>query len=295
MARPKKEGLDYFPLDVDIDQDDKIALIEAKHGLEGFAVVIKLLMKIYKNSYFYEWTEKEQLLFSRRINVDINLLNAIVNDCLEWQLFSEEVFKRHRILTSKGIQSRYLEAVGRRKEVVLNKDYLLITPEDHLKNSKICVIYINADRNAVNVDINFKNEDINPQRKVKERKVNKSKEKDYTSKIIDLSSRYSSIPNFNKLSKEYWDVIRETRTTGNIAESVIYNTMSKWEKFDPVVVQYALKSHIEAHAGKKENYTIGIMRGTDKEEAEDRLNRKEIKLHATKPNKVIDFTKFAEG
>ena len=28
MARPQKNGLDYFPLDVDMDQDDKIALIE---------------------------------------------------------------------------------------------------------------------------------------------------------------------------------------------------------------------------------------------------------------------------
>ena len=31
MARPQKNGLDYFPLDVDMDQDDKIALIEAQH------------------------------------------------------------------------------------------------------------------------------------------------------------------------------------------------------------------------------------------------------------------------
>lgn len=58
LARPQKEGLEYFPLDVDMDQDDKVALIEAQHGLVGFGVVIKLLMKIYKHGYFYEWTEK---------------------------------------------------------------------------------------------------------------------------------------------------------------------------------------------------------------------------------------------
>jgi len=104
--------------------------------------------------------------------------------------------------------------------------------------------------------------------------VKNDKEKDYTSKIKDLLSRYVSISNFSKLNKEYWDVIRETRTTGKVQPSVIYNTMHKWEKYDPVVVQYALKTHIEAHAGKKEGYTIGIMRGTTKEEAEDRLNTK---------------------
>ena len=51
MARPQKKGLDYFPLDVDIDQDDKIALIEAKHGAIGFAVIIKLLMKRIVKKY----------------------------------------------------------------------------------------------------------------------------------------------------------------------------------------------------------------------------------------------------
>ena len=34
MARPLKEGLDYFPLDVDVDQDDKVAIIEGMHGVE---------------------------------------------------------------------------------------------------------------------------------------------------------------------------------------------------------------------------------------------------------------------
>lgn len=100
------------------------------------------------------------------------------------------------------------------------------------------------------------------------------KEKDYTSKIKDLFPVFSSIPNFIELNKQYWDVVRETRATGKISPSVIYRTMEKWQRFDPVIVHYALKTHIEAHEGKKEEYTIGIMRGTTKEEAQDRLNRK---------------------
>lgn len=32
MARPTKTGLEYFPLDVDMDQDDKLFFIEAKYG-----------------------------------------------------------------------------------------------------------------------------------------------------------------------------------------------------------------------------------------------------------------------
>ena len=100
----------------------------------------------------------------------------------------------------------------------------------------------------------------------------KKKEKDYSSKIRDLLSLFSQIDNFNQLNKEYWDVIRETRKTGRIAESVIYNNMNKWTKYELPVVEYALKNHIDNHKGKREEYTIGIMRNTPKEEAESRLN-----------------------
>jgi hypothetical protein len=166
MARPQKEGLDYFPLDVDIDQDDKIALIEAQHGIVGFGIVVKLLMKIYKNSYYYSWTEKEQLLFSKVVNVNINALNEIVNDCIKWGLFSDKVYETNKILTSKGIQLRYLEATVRRQKVKINKEHLLI-PEDKVNE------YKNLTLDGVNVNINSNNDVINPQSKVKESKVKK--------------------------------------------------------------------------------------------------------------------------
>lgn len=168
MARPIKEGLDYFPLDVDIDQDDKIALIEASHGLIGFAVIIKMFMKIYDNSYFYKWGEKEQLLFSKRVNVDINSLNDIINDCVKWDVFSKKLYEEYKILTSKGIQKRYLEAAARRKEVRIKREYLLLSSKE-----------VNAYRNLVIVDINSHPDkemlEENPQSKVKESKVKESK------------------------------------------------------------------------------------------------------------------------
>lgn len=60
VARPKKTGLDYFPLDVYLD--DKFKFVEIKFKLEGFAIVIKLLQKIYANGYYIEWGEDEELL-----------------------------------------------------------------------------------------------------------------------------------------------------------------------------------------------------------------------------------------
>lgn len=68
---PRKRGLEYFSIDTDIELNDKIALIEAKHGAIGFTVLIKLLIKIYgDNGYYYDWNERTKLIFSRRINLD---------------------------------------------------------------------------------------------------------------------------------------------------------------------------------------------------------------------------------
>ena len=45
MARPVKEGLDYFELDCHMEE--KVRLIQAEFGLKGFAIVVKLYQKIY--------------------------------------------------------------------------------------------------------------------------------------------------------------------------------------------------------------------------------------------------------
>ncbi|MCD5324748.1 MULTISPECIES: Lin1244/Lin1753 domain-containing protein [Pontibacillus] len=179
MARPYKEGIDYFPLDVDMDQDDKVAIIEAKHGIEGFAVLMKLLMKVYKEGYYYEWNEREQLLFSRRVNVNINSVKEIVADCIEENLFNKDVYAQYAVLTSKGVQSRYLEAVKRRKEVRFKEEYFLLQDFEHIiGNSKTAIILTKPNGKEVNVNNNSKNDNSNPQSKVKESRVKESKEEE---------------------------------------------------------------------------------------------------------------------
>jgi DnaD/phage-associated family protein len=211
MARPIKEGLDYFPLDVDIDQDDKIQVIEALHGVGGFGVVIKLLMKIYKEGYFYEWNNREQILFSKRVNVNINEVNVIVNDCIKEGLFSKEIFEANHVLTSKGIQRRYLEAAKRRKELEFRKELFLLdiaAIKNILGSSKtnIYLIDVNNNRinvynnsnNGVNVNINGVNANINTQRKEKERKEKERKENNITDAAVNAFDFYEQ--NFGVLS-----------------------------------------------------------------------------------------------
>ena len=67
MARPMKIGLDYFPLDVDADTDEKIEYVIAKKGFITFGVYIRLLMGIYKDGYYTEWNERKLFVYAKRI------------------------------------------------------------------------------------------------------------------------------------------------------------------------------------------------------------------------------------
>lgn len=165
MARPIKSGIDYFPLDVALDNN--VRLVEAKFGATGFAVIIKLWQRIYaENGYYCCWSEDDSLLFSRENFFDNNTVSEIVDECLKRGIFDKNMFENHGILTSKGVQKRFVEATARRKEVYTKEEYLLIEiePEE-----------VNVNNNPVNVNINEENADNNTQSKEKKSKVNKSK------------------------------------------------------------------------------------------------------------------------
>lgn len=165
MARPNKIGIDYFSLDVHMDT--KIKLVEAKFGLEGFAIVIKLYQHIYDQGYYCSWTEDDLLIFCLENNIDEELMTTLMEFLLTKNVFSEELYNKYSILTSSGIQKRYIDATQKRKEVTFIKEYLLvdITPRTYRESVKVNI-------NRVNSDINSKKVDNNSQSKVKESKVN---------------------------------------------------------------------------------------------------------------------------
>lgn len=152
MARPIKEGLDYFELDCHMEE--KVRLIQAEYGLKGFAVVVKLYQRIYGGfGYYCEWNEDSLLLFMSENGVsscdEKNLIREIVSACIRRNIFSEKLFKEYGILTSAGVQKRYLNAVSRREKVELIKEYLLISVGKNKNN--VCINSIYADINEVNV------------------------------------------------------------------------------------------------------------------------------------------------
>ena len=161
-----KSGIDYFPLDVTLNA--KFELIEAEFGLTGFGVVVHLLQEIYgKAGYYIEWTEEVALLFARKVGLGGSVVSEIVEASIRRGMFDKEKYDKYHVLTSKGIQERYFEAVSRRKTLEVDYNILLVDVAQILPN-----VYISAK----NVNIFSKNADIERQSKVEKSKVEKSKE-----------------------------------------------------------------------------------------------------------------------
>lgn len=172
-----KSGIDYFPLDVRLD--DKFELIEAEFGLTGFGVVVRLLQEIYgKHGYYIEWTTEVALLFARKVGLGGGVVSEIIEASIRRGMFDKEKYDKYRVLTSRGIQRRYFEAVSRRKVLEVDYNILLVNV------AQICP---NADIRAKNVDIFPENVNISEQSKEEKSKVKKSKEEYKCASALDVA------------------------------------------------------------------------------------------------------------
>lgn len=126
-----KEGIPSFLLDC--RTNDNISEIEAEYGVKGFAVVVRLWQKIYaEKGYYCEWIERSPSLFLSNwfgggSGVTIDLINEIVKRCLKNGIFDAKMYEDYSILTSARIQEQYFGVVKRREEILVKKEYLLVS------------------------------------------------------------------------------------------------------------------------------------------------------------------------
>ena len=160
MARPNKIGLDYFPLDVDIFEDEKMSAISGEFGIKGEITVIKLLCAIYRNGYFILWNDLLKFKLLRNLpGISSELIESIVNRLVLWEFFDKALFDSVKVLTSKGIQRRYFEAVRRRKDSV-DLPYLLKDDVCGCVNKGVhstTDVKVNADNNVSGCGVNVYN------------------------------------------------------------------------------------------------------------------------------------------
>lgn len=195
MARPKKQGLDYFPIDVDIFEDLEVEY--AKFSADGFTIYMYLLTRVYKRGYYLEVDEDFLLVMAARLRMSEQKVMQVLNYLLKRSLFDNTLFQSVKVLTSAGIQERFQLAVKSRalkNPIQVREDLWLLKKEETEPFIKVNHFLNKSENNESFSENNFDSSEKNA---IKESKVNKyiyiaSQEKPpvNTTSSIDTKIRY---------------------------------------------------------------------------------------------------------
>ena len=125
------DGINYFPMGVNFMEENAMEVIEAKYGIKGPAIVLKLLCKIYKEGYFIRWDEEQCLIFANKAGREVQAeeVQGIIEILFIKGILDRNSYRENGILTSENIQKVWLEATKRRKRELSELPYLIVKPE----------------------------------------------------------------------------------------------------------------------------------------------------------------------
>ena len=174
------DGINYFPVGVNFMEENAMEVIEAKYGIKGSAIVLKLLCKIYKEGYFIRWDEEQCLIFANKAGREVQAaeVQGIIEILFIKGILDRNSYLANGILTSANIQKIWMEATKRRKRDLKALPYLLVNDltlqETEAPEGENVTI---SPGNVVHdVTVNAKNACNSGQSKVKEKKAEENKE-----------------------------------------------------------------------------------------------------------------------
>ena len=194
------DGINYFPMGVNFMEENAMEVIEAKYGIKGPAIVLKLLCKIYKEGYFIRWDEEQCLIFANKAGREVQAaeVQGIIEILFIKGILDRNSYLENGILTSESIQKVWLEATKRRKRELSELPYLMVRPEKEsgkpdnastqqeierpkpLKEGKVAVgtgdVAVSPGNVVHDVAVNAKNACNSGQSKVKKSRAKENKE-----------------------------------------------------------------------------------------------------------------------
>ena len=174
MARPKKEGLDYFPLDVGFFEDKKIKILRARYGADGLMVYLYYICRIYDEKGYYLIIDEDfDYTTSLDLGMSVEKIGQIRKFLLERSLLDSKLFQSDTILTARSIQSRFQEAKKslKRPVVVMAKFWLL----EEFETESFIKLYPCGGLSENNLNKSGKNPDKSKINDIKESKGKESK------------------------------------------------------------------------------------------------------------------------
>ena len=125
------DGINYFPVGVNFMEENAMEVIEAKYGIKGSAIVLKLLCKIYKEGYFIRWDEEQCLIFANKAGREVQAaeVQGIIEILFIKGIMDKNSYLENGILTSENIQKVWMAATKRRKRELSELPYLMVKTE----------------------------------------------------------------------------------------------------------------------------------------------------------------------
>ena len=188
MPRPQKEGIDYFPLDVNFFIDKKIRILKARYGADGITIYLYLLCEIYRAGYYIKFDDDMLYVISNDLKMSPDKVKQVLKFLLERSLLDSTLFQSDTILTSAGIQKRFQLAVKERarKKPIEVKDFWLLEPQE---TEPFIKVNPKADKSRKNDNKSGKNPGKSQELSLKESKVKESKVKEMNSSELPRSPR----------------------------------------------------------------------------------------------------------
>lgn len=143
-GRKKKRGLEYWSEDCSMFRDRKIRRLIRKYSGDGYMIYQYIKSNIYEeHGYYIDYDEDFLFDLSDALKIGDTVVEDIIAYCIDIELFDKVQFDQNSILTSRGIQSRYMDAcrVMRRTDCDIDDRYNVIdvsmSPEEIHSNDQI--------------------------------------------------------------------------------------------------------------------------------------------------------------
>lgn len=244
MARPPKVGLDYFPLDVNFLNDLKTKKIVRSYGASAVAVAINVFINIYRdNGYYAECDDDFIFLIADELKLDEEYTKNVIKKMVEVDFFDKTLYENHKILTSIGIQNRYVLASGRRVRTKINVVFDLINPKkEEFLPTETEFMYTETSEN----------ESLCIQKYAKEKKRKEKKEKEIEAvEENDESEKLADEPAATTAQKKISEVLNFYENHFGMLSDYIRQSILKWcNDLNPDLVKRALEIAVEENVLK---------------------------------------------
>lgn len=235
MARPLKQGLEYFSFDTDFFSDVKIRRISRACGPASTSILICLLCNIYRDKgYYIAWDENLPFVVADTIGTTEGAVEEVIKKAIQVGFFDKELFDKYKILTSNGIQTRFKSAVSRREEIEYVVDYLVSERKNDVIACKNEVIDDKSTQSKVKVK-RKKNISPSPPSKGGGRKKSEPKEINYKARFI-FESHFKQV-----FGNDYYWTARDAGAMSQLLQKLRFQREQKQLDISDESILYALQ------------------------------------------------------